>query len=59
MPKSKVGCVHQIRDAESNLNILEQTLSISEPVTTFCFIFGLKDAAFVLKANIVLVKFLG
>jgi len=33
--KSKVGCVHQTRDAESNFNIFEQTLGINEPVTKF------------------------
>jgi hypothetical protein len=35
MAKSEVGCVHQIRDAKSNLNIFEQTLRISELVTKF------------------------
>lgn len=35
MAKSEVGCVHQIKDVESNLNFFEQTISISEPVTEF------------------------
>jgi hypothetical protein len=35
MAKFKVEHVHQITNVKSNLNIFEQTLSISEPITKF------------------------